>query len=64
MTPNLLTVAPGDLILKAASYMGLKNFRRIPVEENGNLAGMESSLRATMKEGYVYVLASRRNGTL
>ena len=32
-----LTVSPDDPILKAVSYMGLKNVRRIPVEENGNL---------------------------
>lgn len=42
MTPNPLTVSPDDPILRAASYMGLKNFRRIPVQENGNLVGMVS----------------------
>ena len=42
MTPNPLTVSPDEPILKAASYMGLKNFRRIPVEENGKLVGMVS----------------------
>ncbi|MFQ5931666.1 MAG: cyclic nucleotide-binding/CBS domain-containing protein [Nitrospiraceae bacterium] len=42
MSVNPLTVAPGDPILQAASYMGLKNFRRIPVVENGKLAGMVS----------------------
>ncbi len=42
MAPNPLTVSPNDPILKAASYMGLKNFRRIPVQENGNLVGMVS----------------------
>ena len=31
-----LTVSPDDPILKAAHYRDLKNFRRIPVEENGN----------------------------
>ena len=40
MTP--LTVSPDDPILEAASYMGLKNFRRIPVAENGKLVGMVS----------------------
>lgn len=42
MTKNPLTVAPQDPILQAASYMGLKHFRRIPVEENGKLVGMIS----------------------
>ncbi len=41
-TPNPLTVSPNDPILKAASYMGLRNFRRIPVEEDGKLVGMVS----------------------
>ena len=42
MTKNPLTVAPHDPILQAASYMGLKHFRRIPVEENGKLVGLIS----------------------
>ncbi len=42
MSLNPLTVAPSDPILQAASYMGLKNFRRIPVVERGKLAGMVS----------------------
>ena len=42
MSLNPLTVAPSDPILEAASYMGLKNFRRIPVVEGGKLAGMVS----------------------
>ncbi len=42
MTPNPLTVAPYDPVLEAASYMGLKNFRRIPVVEKGKLVGMVS----------------------
>lgn len=42
MTKNPLTVGPHDPILQAASYMGLKHFRRIPVEENGKLVGMIS----------------------
>lgn len=42
MTKNPLTVSPNDPILQAASYMGLKHFRRIPVEENGQLVGMVS----------------------
>ncbi|MEW6543111.1 MAG: CBS domain-containing protein [Nitrospirota bacterium] len=42
MTRNPLTVSPGDPILQAASYMGLKNFRRIPVVEQGRLVGMVS----------------------
>ena len=46
MTPNSLTVGPGDPILEAASYMGLnmglKNFRRIPVVNQQTLVGMLS----------------------
>lgn len=42
MSANPLTVSPGDPILQAASYMGLKNFRRIPVVERGKLVGMVS----------------------
>jgi len=42
MSNNPLTVSPGDPILQAASYMGLKHFRRIPVVERGKLVGMVS----------------------
>jgi CBS domain-containing protein len=42
MSTNPLTVSPNDPILEAASYMGLKNFRRIPVVEKGKLVGMVS----------------------
>ena len=42
MTPNPLTVRPTDPILEAASYMGLKNFRRIPVVNKDKLVGMVS----------------------
>lgn len=43
MTRDPMTVAPSDPVLKAASYMGLKNLRRIPVTEDGNrLVGMVS----------------------
>jgi len=42
MSANPLTVSPNDPILQAASYMGLKNFRRIPVVEKGKLVGMVS----------------------
>ena len=42
MSPNPLTVSPHGPVLEAASYMGLKNFRRIPVVENGGLVGMVS----------------------
>jgi CBS domain-containing protein len=42
MSRNPLTVSPSTPILEAASYMGIKNFRRIPVEENGKLMGMVS----------------------
>ncbi len=42
MSTNPLTVRPYDPVLEAASYMGLKNFRRIPVVEKGKLVGMLS----------------------
>lgn len=42
MVRNPLTVSPDTPILEAASYMGLKNFRRIPVVEQGKLVGMVS----------------------
>jgi CBS domain-containing protein len=42
MSPHPLTVAPSDPILEAASYMGLKNFRRMPVVDKGRLVGMVS----------------------
>ncbi len=42
MSRHPLTVSPDDPILEAASYMGLKHFRRIPVVEKGKLVGMVS----------------------
>lgn len=42
MTPDPMTVAPEDPVLKAASYMGLKNLRRIPVADGRRLVGMIS----------------------
>jgi len=42
MSGNPLTVAPYTPILEAASYMGLKNFRRIPVVDHDRLVGMLS----------------------
>lgn len=42
MTKNPLTISPTIYILEAASFMGRKNFRRIPVAENGKLLGMVS----------------------
>lgn len=42
MSPNPLTVSPETPILEAASYMGLKNFRRIPVVDQGMLVGIVS----------------------
>lgn len=42
MSAGTLTVSPNDPVLQAASYMGLKNFRRIPVVEKGKLVGMVS----------------------
>jgi len=42
MTPNPMSV-PSDMpVLKAASFMGLKNLRRLPVEDDGKLTGMVS----------------------
>jgi len=40
MTANPFTVSPEEPILKAASYMGLKNLRHIPVAEDGKLKGV------------------------
>jgi CBS domain-containing protein len=42
MSRNPMTVAPHDPVLEAASYMGVKNFRRIPVVDKGTLVGMVS----------------------
>ena len=42
MSRNLLTVSPNVPILEAAPYMGLKNFRWIPVVDKGTLLGMVS----------------------
>jgi CBS domain-containing protein len=42
MARNPLTVSPETPILVAASYMGLKNFRRLPVTDHGKLIGMVS----------------------
>jgi CBS domain-containing protein len=42
MTPDPMSVSPEDPVLKAASYMGLKNLRRIPVTDGGRLAGIVS----------------------
>ncbi|MFQ5328680.1 MAG: CBS domain-containing protein [Thermodesulfobacteriota bacterium] len=40
MTPNPVSVSLDDPILKAASSMGLKNLRRIPVVEGGRYVGI------------------------
>jgi len=43
MTANPMTVSADTPVLKAASYMGLKNLRRIPVTDDNNfLVGMVS----------------------
>ncbi|OIO72885.1 MAG: inosine-5-monophosphate dehydrogenase [Zetaproteobacteria bacterium CG1_02_53_45] len=42
MTPDPMTVESDTPVLKAASYMGLKNLRRIPVVDDGALTGMIS----------------------
>ena len=40
MTANPFTVSADDPVLKAASYMGLKNLRHIPVADDGTLLGI------------------------
>lgn len=42
MSLNPLTVPSAMPVLEAASYMGLKNFRRIPVVDKGRLVGVVS----------------------
>ncbi len=42
MTANPVNVSPDDSVLKAASFMGLKNLRRIPVAEDGKQVGILS----------------------
>lgn len=42
MSRKPLSVSPDDPVLQAASYMGLKHFRRIPVVDKGKLVGMIS----------------------
>lgn len=42
MSSNPLTMSPNTPALEAASYMGLKHFRRIPVVEKNKLVGMVS----------------------
>lgn len=42
MTPNPMSVDSEMPVLKAASFMGLKNLRRMPVVDDGKLIGMVS----------------------
>ena len=42
MSHSPLTVAPDTPILEAASYLGLKHLRCIPVVDKGQLLGMVS----------------------
>jgi CBS domain-containing protein len=42
MTANPVTVSSSDSVLKAASFMGLKNLRRIPVVNDGKQVGILS----------------------
>ncbi|MCF7822485.1 MAG: CBS domain-containing protein [Mariprofundaceae bacterium] len=42
MTANPVTVSSDDSVLKAASFMGLKNLRRIPVVDDGKQMGILS----------------------
>lgn len=42
MCPKPMFVTPETPVMEAASYMGLKNLRRMPVVEDGRLVGMVS----------------------
>jgi CBS domain-containing protein len=42
MTPNPMTVHSEMPVLKAASFMGLRNLRRLPVVDDDKLVGMVS----------------------
>jgi len=42
MTTEPMSINADESILKAASFMGLRNLRRIPVTEDGKLIGMVS----------------------
>ncbi|MDX8390726.1 MAG: CBS domain-containing protein [Mariprofundaceae bacterium] len=42
MTSNPVVVSADDPVLKAASFMGLRNLRRIPVKDNGKFVGVVS----------------------
>jgi len=42
MTAEPMSIDADESILKAASFMGLRNLRRMPVTENGKLIGMVS----------------------
>lgn len=42
MTANPVSVSPDDSVLKAASFMGLKNLRRIPVVVDAKQVGILS----------------------
>lgn len=42
MTRNPLALVPETPVLEAASLMGVKNFRRMPVARDGRLVGMVS----------------------
>lgn len=42
MTRNPLVLSPETPVLEAASWMGVKNFRRMPVARDGKLVGMVS----------------------
>ncbi len=42
MTRRPTTISPDEPVLKAASFMGMKNLRRIPVVESDKLVGMVS----------------------
>ncbi len=60
MSPNPMTVSPQTPVLEAASYMGLRNLRRIPVAENGRVVGMVSI--GDINRGLFFVSGHRAQG--
>jgi len=62
MTENPLRLSPEDLVLKAASQMGVKNLRRMPVCEGDKLVGMISigDINRALFMSYVESIAERK----
>jgi CBS domain-containing protein len=57
MSRNPRAVSPEDPVLKAASLMGVHNFRRMPVVEDNQLVGMVSI--GDINRGLFFALPSR-----